>query len=205
MNVLAIGAHPDDLEFGCAGTLIRHVNEGGDRVFLAVVTDGASGGEAEIRRQEQLNAAKLIGAEEVFPLGYSYTEFECNCESIMRIEEVINTVDADTVYTHWGEDTHQDHRAIARAVVPAARRVQNLLYFEGLSSQDFNPTVFVNIGKVLNQKLGALEAHASQIEKTNIEHLNIVDISRSAAHFRGIQGRVTCAEGFSALRHFIDF
>ena len=49
MNVLAIGAHPDDLEFGCAGTLIRHVNEGGDRVFLAVVTDGASGGEAEIR------------------------------------------------------------------------------------------------------------------------------------------------------------
>ena len=105
----------------------------------------------------------------------------------MRIEEVINTVDADTVYTHWGEDTHQDHRAIARAVVPAARRVQNLLYFEGLSSQDFNPTVFVNIGKVLNQKLGALEAHASQIEKTNIEHLNIVDISRSAAHFCGIQ------------------
>ena len=66
MNVLAIGAHPDDLEFGCAGTLIRHVNEGGDRVFLAVVTDGASSGEAEIRRQEQLNAAKLIGAEEVF-------------------------------------------------------------------------------------------------------------------------------------------
>ena len=123
----------------------------------------------------------------------------------MRIEEVINKVDADTVYTHWGEDTHQDHRAIARAVVPAARRVQNLLYFEGLSSQDSNPTVFVNIGKVLNQKLGALEAHASQIEKTNIEHLNIVDISRSAAHFRGIQGRVTCAEGFSTLRHFIDF
>ena len=49
MNVLAIGAHPDDLEFRCARTLIRHVNGRGDRVFLAVVTDGASGGEAEIR------------------------------------------------------------------------------------------------------------------------------------------------------------
>ena len=72
--------------------------------------------------------------------------------------------------------------------MPAARRVQNLLYFKGLSSQDFNPTVFVSIGKVLNQKLGALETHALQIEKANIEHLNIVDISRSVAHFRGIQG-----------------
>ena len=117
----------------------------------------------------------------------------------MRIEEVVNKVEADTVYTH------QDHRAIARAVVPAARRVQNLLYFEGFSAQHFNPTIFVNIGKVINQKLGALEAHASQIERTNIESLNIVDISRSAAHLRGIQGRVTCAEGFIAVRYFSDF
>lgn len=122
----------------------------------------------------------------------------------MLIEEVINIVDAGMVYTPWSEDAHQDHRAIALAVVPAAQRVQNLLYFEGLSSQDFNPTVFVNIGKVLNQKLGALDAHALQIEKTNIKHLNVVDILRSVAHFRSIQSRVTCAEGFSALRHFID-
>ena len=134
-----------------------------------------------------------------FFLDYSDTYFECNRESIMRIEEVVNKVEADTVYTH------QDHRAIARAVVPAARRVQNLLYFEGFSAQHFNPTIFVNIGKVINQKLGALEAHASQIERTNIESLNIVDISRSAAHLRGIQGRVTYAEGFIAVRYFSDF
>lgn len=205
MNVLAIGAHPDDLEYACAGTLIRHAHEGGDRVFLLIVTDGASGGEPSIRRQEQLNAAKLIGAEEVFFLDYPDTRFECNRESIMRIEEIVDKVQPDTVYTHWGEDTHQDHRAIAQAVVPAARRVPNLLYFEGFSAYHFNPTIFVNIGKVINQKLGALEAHASQIEKTNIENLNIVDISRSAAHFRGIQGRVTFAEGFTAVRYFIDF
>lgn len=185
--------------------MIRHAHEGGDRVFILIVTDGSSGGDPEIRRQEQLDSAKLIGAEEVFFLDYPDTRFECNRESIMRIEEVIDKVDANTVYTHWVEDTHQDHRAVAQAVVPAARRVQNLLYFEGFSAQHFNPTVFVNIGKVINQKLGALEAHASQVEKTNIEHLNIVDITRSVAHFRGIQGRVTFAEGFTAVRYFIDF
>ncbi|MDP6015722.1 MAG: hypothetical protein QGI32_06455 [Candidatus Latescibacteria bacterium] len=87
--------------------------------------------------------------------------------------------------------------------MPAARSVPNLLFFEGLSSQQFLPSVFVDIGSVIHQKLGALEAHASQVQNTNIQSMTIVDIAQSAAHFRGIQGRVTYAEGFVPLRHFI--
>ena len=90
-------------------------------------------------------------------------------------------------------------------MVPAARSVPNLLFFEGFSSQNFNPTVFVNIGKVIHQKLGALEAHTSQVQKTNIENMAIIDISSSVANFRGIQGRVAYAEGFVPVRYFIDF
>ena len=202
MKILAVGAHPDDLEYGCAGTLIRHVRRG-DRVFLAIATDGSQGGEPEVRRAEQLAAAKIIGAEDVFFLDYVDTRFECNRESIMKIEEVVKRVDPDTVYTHYGEDTHQDHREIARAVVPAARSVPDLLFFEGLSSRDFNPTVFANIGSVIHQKLAALQAHSSQVSRTNIENMTIVDIAQSAANFRGIQGRVTYAEGFVAVRYFM--
>ena len=204
MNVLAIGAHPDDLEYSCAGTLIRHAHKG-DNVFMAIVTDGHVGGELATRRQEQLDAAKMIGAQEVFFLDYADTSFECNRDSIMRIEEVIKKVEADVVYTHYGEDTHQDHRNIARAMVPAARSVPNLLSIEGFSSQHFDPSVFVDIGSVIHQKLAALEAHASQVQKTNIQNMSIVDIARSVANFRGIQGRVTYAEGFVPVRHFIDF
>ena len=173
-------------------------------MYLAVVTDGSQGGDPKMRRQEQLDAAKIIGAEEVFFLDFPDTLFECNRESITRIEEVVRKVDAEIVYSHFGEDTHQDHRNVARAVVPAARSVPNLLYFEGLSAQNFMPNVFVNTGRMINQKLAALEAHASQVEKTNIENMTILDISRSAANFRGIQGRVTYAEGFVAVRYFID-
>lgn len=204
MRILAIGAHPDDLEYGCAGTLIKHVQRG-DEVYLAVVTDGSQGGEGALRREEQLAAAKIIGAEEVFFLGYADTQFECNRESIMKIEEIVQQTKADSVYTHYGEDTHQDHREIARAVVVAARSVANLLFFEGLSSRDFNPTVFANIGAVIHQKLAALQAHSSQVSRTNIENMTIVDIVQSTANFRGIQGRVTYAEGFVAMRHFMLF
>lgn len=203
MNVLAIGAHPDDIEFGCAGALIRHA-QGGDAVFLAIATDGARGGDPQIRRREAQDAAHIIGANEVFFLDYADTCFECHRESITRLEEVVRRVDADMVYAHFGEDTHQDHRNVSRAVVPAARSVPNLLFFEGLSSQGFTPTVFVDIGRVVNLKLAALEAHGSQVAKTNIDTMSILDIARSAANFRGIQGRVTYAEGFVPGRYFID-
>ena len=202
MKILAIGAHPDDLEYGCGGTLIRHAQRG-DEVYLMVVTDGAAGGDPETRHAEQLEAAEILGARDVFFGEYPDTAFECHRESITRIEDVVRQVGPDAVYTHFGEDTHQDHRHIARAVVPAARSVRDLLFFEGLSSQQFLPSVYVDIGDVIHQKLAALEAHASQVRETNIQAMTIVDIAQSAAHFRGIQGRVTYAEGFVPLRHFI--
>ena len=74
MNILAIGAHPDDVEYGCAGTLIQHVQRG-DNVFIMIITDGAQGGDPEIRRQEQLAAAKIIGATDTFFGGYDDTQF----------------------------------------------------------------------------------------------------------------------------------
>lgn len=203
MRVLAIGAHPDDVEFGCGGTLVRHVQRG-DEVFLLVMTDGDKGGDGPTRRQEQLAAARIIGACEVFFAGYPDTRFECDRESIMKIEDFVRQVGPDVVYTHFGEDTHQDHRNLSLAAVPAVRSVPSLLFFEGLSSQDFSPSVFVDVGRVIDQKLAGLEAHTSQVRRTNIQNLSILDIARSAANFRGIQGRVTYAEGFVALRYFVD-
>ncbi len=203
MRVLAVGAHPDDLEYSCGGTLIRHAQKG-DEVYLLIATDGQQGGDTEVRRKEQMEAARIIGAKEVFWAGYPDTRFICDRTSINVVEEVIKKVKPDTVYTHFADDTHQDHRNLAQVVVPAARSVTNLLFFEGYSAQNFVPTVFVNIVDEITLKLAALNAHVSQIEKTNIEDRSIADIALAAAGYRGIQGRVTYAEGFTAGRYFID-
>jgi LmbE family N-acetylglucosaminyl deacetylase len=61
-----------------------------------------------------------------------------------------------------------------------------------------------DISESLDKKIKALEAHASQVMKTNIEDLSITQIARSSANFRGIQGRVKYAEGFTPLRLFIN-
>jgi len=65
-------------------------------------------------------------------------------------------------------------------------------------------TVFVDIEQALDRKVRSLQAHVSQVKKTNIEGLSIADVVRSSAQFRGIQGRVKNAEGFLPLRLFIN-
>ncbi len=78
------------------------------------------------------------------------------------------------------------------------------MFYEVPTTNNFTPNVFVDIGSVLDMKLEALKAHASQIMKTNIQDLSIIDIARSSAHFRGVQGRVALAEGFVSERLFIN-
>ncbi|HHT9137229.1 MAG: PIG-L family deacetylase [Planctomycetes bacterium] len=202
MNLLAIGAHPDDIEFGCGGSLIRYGRKG-HSVFLLIVTEGGSGGIGSVRRAEQLNASKILQAKEVFFSNYSDTQIPIDKALITKIEETLRSVKPELIFVNYPDDTHQDHRNLAMATVSATRYVQNVLFYEGPTTQNFTPNVFVDIGSVLNEKLSALNAHASQVCKTNIEGLSILEIAKAAATFRGIQGRVTYAEGFVSERLFL--
>jgi LmbE family N-acetylglucosaminyl deacetylase len=203
MNILAIGAHPDDIEIGCGGTLVKYA-EHGHHIYLMILTSGERGGHWNARRKEQSDAARIVGAQRIFWGHYQDTKVGVDRRLIQRIEQVIAKVDPLFIFVHYGDDTHQDHRHLATCTVTATRYTRNVLFYEGPTTQNFTPTVFVNIGSVLDKKLEALRAHDSQVMKTNIEGLSILDVARSSAHFRGIQGRVRCAEGFVPLRLFIN-
>ena len=84
MNVLAIGAHPDDIEFGCGGMLTKYA-ERGHAVYLYVASDGSLGGDGAVRRSEQQDSALIIGAREVFWGDYQDTEIPLNRELIVRL------------------------------------------------------------------------------------------------------------------------
>ncbi|MDA1001621.1 MAG: hypothetical protein O2807_14035, partial [bacterium] len=81
--------------------------------------------------------------------------------------------------------------------------VPNLLFYEGPTTLDFHPSVYVDIEEVLDKKVRALEAHASQMGKTNIPGKNILDMALATATFRGIQARVHSAEAFCSARLFL--
>lgn len=202
-NILAIGAHPDDIEFGCGGALIKYTQKG-HRLFLLVMTGGGLGGSVSVRTQEQEASGKILGAEKIYWGGYGDTHLVMDVDLIGKIEAVIAEVKPDFIFCNFPDDTHQDHRHLAQAIMSATRYIRNVLFFEGPTTQNFNPQVFVDISDTLDRKVAVLQAHHSQVMKTNIEDLSIVEVARSSANFRGIQGRVKYAEAFHSLRLFIN-
>lgn len=204
MKILAIGAHPDDIEVGCSGTLIKYA-KAGHEIHLLVMTEGHMGGERAIRKKEQMKSAKILNPRELIWGGLEDTQLPLHVNKMVQdIEVVLKKIVPDFIFVQYEDDTHQDHRALAKATISATRYVRNVLFFEGPTTQNFSPTVFVDIKETIDKKFAMLLAHHSQMQKTNIEGLSITDIVRSTAVFRGIQGRVQFAEAFVPLRLFIN-
>ncbi len=203
MNILAIGAHPDDIEFGCGGTLSKY-SEKGHKVYMLVLSKGDKGGDSELRQEEQENSARILGAEKLYFGDYKDTEIVQSQKLITEIEGFLKEIKPGFIFVHYSDDTHQDHRNLSDSTISATRYIRNVLFYEGPTTQNFTPNVFVDISSALGRKLECLEAHVSQVSRTNIEGLSIIEAAESTAHFRGIQGRVEYAEAFNSLRLFIN-
>lgn len=204
MKILAIGAHPDDIEIGCAGSLLKYAN-GGHDVYFLVMTSGEMGGEAETRKEEQAGSAEIMSVRDLFWGEYNDTQLAVSLNNMISdIEAILRKIKPDFVFVNYGDDTHQDHRMLSRAVISATRYIKNVIFYETPTTNNFSPTLFIDLKNTMDKKITVLLAHKSQVERTNIEGLSIVDIAKSMAVFRGIQGRVVLAEGFMPLRMFIN-
>jgi LmbE family N-acetylglucosaminyl deacetylase/CheY-like chemotaxis protein len=159
--VLAIGAHPDDVEIGAGGTLLAH-RAAGDTVAILTLSRGARGGDQAMRAREAQEAADVIGAR-LFLDDLEDTRIQEGDPTIGVIDAVITDLQPTVVYTHSVHDVHQDHRNVHRAAMVAARRVGRVYCFQSPSATiDFRPTYFVAINEHLGRKLKAIETFGSQ-------------------------------------------
>ena len=199
MNILAIGAHPDDIEFGCGGTLLKY-SRLGHNVNLMVITDGSCGADGQLRRAEQEQSARFIGAKGVLWGGLTDTQVVDNHDLILKIEDAVKKTSPDIVFLNFYDDVHQDHRAVAQAGLSATRYIKEVLFYEVPTTLHFEPDIFTDIQEVLEDKLKLLGMHASQVHRTKVNNLSILESVKACVTFRGYQGRMKFAEGFKALR-----
>lgn len=177
-RVLAVGAHPDDIEIGVGATLAAHAQAGDELVFLTL-SGGSVGGAASIRHAEALAAAEVVGARLVH-LDFPDTRLSPADGLITAIEEVVADARPDRVYTHGSHDRHQDHRAVHDAVEVAARQVPSLWCFQSPSSTvEFAPNRFVDVDGFVETKLRMLAAFASQSHREYMQP----DVVRAAARY----------------------
>lgn len=201
MKILAVGAHPDDIELGVGGTVARHTKEGDEAYFL-ILTCGEKSGDKETRKREALESAKVLNVKSVSFAEIPDTMVLDGIETIMKIEDVIKKVKPDRVYAHCIKDTHQDHRNAAFATYSAARGVPEVFAFESPDTYpSFNPQYYVQITDTLHQKIRALKKYNSQRNKKYLE----ANAIRGLAQFRGYQigryqSRIVYAEAFEVIR-----
>lgn len=202
--VLAVGAHPDDIELGCAGTLALHKKHG-DKVYLLVLTKGEASGDPGVREKECRETAKILGADGLHFGGLMDTQVHDGRETIDAIEHVINEVSPDIVYAPAHKDTHQDHRNTGHAAMSAGRRCKMMLLYEGASTQrDFYPQVFVDITQSFETKLKATRVFGSQLNSRNGGYAKAVKAIEGLAKYRGYQAGVEVAEAFEVGKFIFE-
>lgn len=202
--VLAVGAHPDDIELGCAGTLALHKKKG-DKVYLLVLTRGEASGKPEVREMECVKAADMLGADDLFFGGLEDTRIHDGVETIDVVEKIIDKVKPDIIYTHSFKDAHQDHRNTAYATLSAGRRCSKIFMFEGASTlRDFCPNVFTSIEKTFELKRKITRVFGSQINNKSGGYSSAASSISGLARFRGYQAGVKVAEAFEVGKCLLE-
>jgi LmbE family N-acetylglucosaminyl deacetylase/CheY-like chemotaxis protein len=194
-SVLAIGAHPDDVEIGVGATLGAH-RAAGDLVAILTLSGGEVGGAANTRQHEALAAAEVIGAR-LFLHAFEDTRLDPSGGLITTVEETIREVEPTIIYTHTQHDRHQDHRAVSRSVEVAARRVPAVACYQSPSATiEFQPTSFVPIDGFLDVKLTMLAAFKSQGHRDYMQP----DLVRATARYWSRFTTATYVEPLEVLR-----
>ena len=200
VTVLAVGAHPDDIEAGCAGTLALHKSNG-DKVYLLVLSRGQASGDPKAKETACKKSAELLGVDGLFFGGLKDTTIHDGIETILVIEKIIDKVNPDIVYTHAFKDTHQDHRNTAYATLSAARQCKRILLYETPNTlKEFFPQVFTDIEKTFELKKKALYLFGHESERFWLA-ANAIE---GLAVFRGFQAGVRVAEAFEVGRFVLE-
>lgn len=201
--ILAVGAHPDDVELGCGGTLYKAIAERNAKVIAVFMTKGEKSGSVKTRTDESIKALSVLGVNDVHFGDFPDTEIPNSFEAINFLEKFAVKYKPDLVFTHSVNDTHQDHRRVGWLSMSAFRNIPKILSFETprVRPAQFLPNYFIDITGCLDKKWEALKCHISQQEKRYLAYESTVNLSS----FRGSQVGVEAAEAFEIIKYVKKF
>lgn len=195
-KILAVGAHPDDIELGCGGTLRKHVLRG-DEVTCIVASYGEKGGDKDKRQSEAMVVVKQMNVKEIHFLNLPDTNIKHDGYTVGLLDKYMND-DNGIIYVHSPKDYHQDHANIAKSVLSASRKMKNSIFFYETPSTtiEFKPTLYVDISDVFEEKLKYIQQYSSQKNKNYMEEQAIIGL----AQYRGYSIGVKYSEAFEVAR-----
>ena len=203
-TILALGAHPDDVELGSAGLIARYADSGAE-VYVAVMSrcdDQFDESEKDTLIGECRGAANILGISETFIHDFTNKELPEHRIEIMDIYNGYQSeLNPDLILIPFLDDPHQDHSAVAYSAVRTFRGNETILQYEILrhGSYTFMPTLFVDISKYIEKKIEALNCYKSQMKRRAYFD---EETFKALAKTRGAQSGYNYAEGFVIYKMF---
>lgn len=213
-SIMAIGAHPDDIEFGCSGTLLKHIDNGDKVVYVCMTSSQSTDGVTKkvLRTSKELTsevhcATQLmkIPEDRVRFLPFTDLHVPFDFQSVSKLDELIQRYKVDTIYTHWAGDSNQDHIATFKATMAAARYVPNVFCYEQIpvprhTENEMKINYYNDISNYIYDKIEIAKCHQSQIKKYKKAGFDVPHRLKVLAEFRGIQANCDYAEGFHLIK-----
>jgi len=218
MKILAIGAHPDDVELGCFGTLALCVHRGDD-VVVCSLTNGNLG-HATLGK-DRLSLVRMVeGAEASKVIGASFCTLDIddgcvnqqNEEQILKVTNLIRSIKPDVIITHGEHEYHSDHvqtsnivfRCSALATLPlfhseyaSIAHIPHIIYMESIEGKYFEPDLYVDVSETFELKMKSVGCHTSQLHAIDSEQYeDIFHTIEVIAAYRGLQCKRRVAEAF---------
>jgi LmbE family N-acetylglucosaminyl deacetylase len=205
MKVLAIGAHADDVELGCGGTLLRH-REAGDEISILVITHSGYTSQnknlirtKEIAIQEGKRSAGILNAH-FFCMDKEPLTLVPNEKFVLELEEIINKIQPDRIYVHRTSDTHGDHAAVGLITTRAARKCDSVLLYRSnwyIMDNDSEDKYYVDISDYIEQKKELIAVFESEMKAINYSWIDFVTKQNCAS---GAKIGVAYAETFQIVK-----
>lgn len=214
MKIFAVGAHLDDIEIACGGTLAKAIEAGHTVKVLIMSKSGYTNKEGKIQRSdgiavvEGMKALHTLGIQNIEILDFPTKDIPFKSDVVNAIDVRISSFDPDVIFTHHPFDTHQAHEGVSKATIAAARRKNTVFFYEpitpsGRSYVAFKPSLYVDIESTLDKKIASLKCHTSEYNKFGAE--DWIEGVRCRCGFRGYEIGKKFAEAFEILRLEMGF
>ena len=190
-NILIVGAHPDDIELGCIGSLMKLKKEGKKIVYLVMTKKTYKDRVDEIKK-----ALIHIDVDEVIVGAIQDGYLKHDPDTIDFLSNIIKKYSIDTVLCQYYKDTHQDHVNLGLNTLSIATSCKNLIFYESLTSTEFVPNYYIDISKYEIDKKNVLKEYVSQIEKYKNRNQDLLSYIDAKDKINGIKSHVDYAEGF---------
>jgi tetratricopeptide (TPR) repeat protein len=192
--VLAIGAHPDDIELGCGGFIMK-AKDSGAKVYGLTLTKGENGDSGNGNRKiEAEKTARFMEMDGFWVMDFKDAGLKEDIPIIKNaIENKIKETGATIILTHTAIDIHGDHQAAFEATKEAARNAATILCYEDVSTpREFVPNYYADVTEYIDDKLKLITFHKTQQDKTYMD----TSVLKGRAAHRGLQSGVAYAEAF---------